>query len=204
MWNRAEVKIELVLIRHGATKSNQEHRYLGQTDEELSVEGRIELENFRKEGIYPKVDGIFVSPMKRCRETAEILYPSEKQYLIEEWKEMDFGEFEGKNYLELQGNEKYQAWIDSNGMLPFPEGESREEFVERCKLGIHQMLLQLQKEEKRCHTIGIVAHGGTIMAILSGFCGGEYFDYQVKNGRGYVAMLKKSEEHIQMNICKKL
>lgn len=204
MWNRTEVKIELVLIRHGATKSNLEHRYLGQTDEELSAEGRAELENFREKGIYPKVDGIFASPMKRCRETAKLLYPAVEQRLIDEWKEMDFGEFEGKNYLELQGNAKYQAWIDSNGMLPFPQGESREQFVERCKLGVHRMLSQLQKEENTWNTIGIVAHGGTIMAILSAFCGGEYFDYQVKNGRGYIAILEKSGECIQMNISRKL
>lgn len=204
MWNRTEVKIELVLIRHGATKSNQEHRYLGRTEEELSAEGRTELENFREKGMYPKVDGIFVSPMKRCRETAKLLYPAVEQRFIEEWKEMDFGEFEGKNYLELQDNPKYQAWIDSNGTLPFPQGESREQFVERCKLGLHRMLLQLQEEEKKWSTVGIVAHGGTIMAILSAFCGGEYFDYQVKNGRGYVAMVEKSEEHIQINMSKKL
>ena len=29
MWNRAENQIELVLIRHGATRANEERRYLG-------------------------------------------------------------------------------------------------------------------------------------------------------------------------------
>lgn len=204
MWNRTEVKIELVLIRHGATQSNQEHRYLGQTDEELSAEGRMELERLLTEESYPKVDGIYASPMKRCRETAALLYPGVEQRLVDDWKEMNFGEFEGKNYLELQDNAKYQAWIDSNGTLPFPQGESREEFIARCKAGVHQMLSQLEREENPWNTIGIVAHGGTIMAILSAFCGGEYFDYQVKNGRGYIAILEKSGEHIQMNISRKL
>ena len=41
MWNRSENQIKLVMIRHGATPSNKEHRYLGRTDEGLSIEGDI-------------------------------------------------------------------------------------------------------------------------------------------------------------------
>lgn len=29
MWNRSENQVKLVMIRHGATPSNKEHRYLG-------------------------------------------------------------------------------------------------------------------------------------------------------------------------------
>lgn len=49
-------------------------------------------------------------------------------HIIEELSECDFGEFENKNYKELSGNQDYQRWIDSNGTLPFPGGESREAF----------------------------------------------------------------------------
>ena len=41
MRNRPEnqIEIRLTLIRHGATLSNKEGRYLGKTDEALSPEG---------------------------------------------------------------------------------------------------------------------------------------------------------------------
>ena len=41
MRNRPEnqIEIRLTLIRHGATHSNKEGRYLGKTDEALSPEG---------------------------------------------------------------------------------------------------------------------------------------------------------------------
>ena len=39
-------------------------------------------------------------------------------------KECDFGLFENKSYEELSDCPEYQAWIDSNGTLPFPK-ESR-------------------------------------------------------------------------------
>ncbi len=143
MRNRSENQIELYLIRHGATKANREHRYLGRTEEPLSKEGREALKAFQRKGFYPdpaSLQALFVSPMERCRETAELLFGDCEQYVIPEFREMDFGLFEGKNYQDLQGNALYQAWIDSNGTLPFPEGESREDFLARCKQGFEVML----------------------------------------------------------------
>ena len=88
MWDRAENQITLVLIRHGATKANMEHRYLGKTDEVLSKEGEMQLFEYKKRGFFPNIDYLFSSPMKRCVQTAEILFPELKPVEIEEWKEI--------------------------------------------------------------------------------------------------------------------
>ena len=143
MRNRSENQIEVYLIRHGATNANREHRYLGRTEEPLSEEGREELKAFQRQDIYPdpaSLQALFVSPMERCRETAELLFGDYEQHIIPEFREMDFGLFEGKNYQDLQGDARYQAWIDSNGTLPFPEGESREGFIARCRQGFEEMI----------------------------------------------------------------
>lgn len=193
MRNRTENQIKLVLLRHGATKANQEHRYLGRTDEALTEEGREELLENKKKNCYPGVDILFSGPMTRCLQTAELLYPELCPVTIPEWREIDFGAFEGKNYKELNGNPEYQAWIDSGGTLPFPGGESREAFLSRCVAGFDRMRKHLaavteKASDKPC-TAGIIVHGGTIMALLSQYYGGEYFDYQVQNGSGYSGML---------------
>ena len=149
MRNRSENQIELYLIRHGATKANREHRYLGRTEEPLSKEGREALKAFQRQGLYPdpaSLQALFVSPMERCRETAELLFGDCEKHVIPEFREMDFGLFEGKNYQDLQGNAQYQAWIDSNGTLPFPEGESREDFITRCRSGFEEMLRMVTAE----------------------------------------------------------
>lgn len=209
MRNRSETQITLVLIRHGATKSNEEHRYLGSTDEELSEEGKNKLAEYRKKQMYPAVDVIFASPMKRCARTAEILYPAIAPFWIAEWKEMDFGAFEGRNFKELQGDERYQAWIDSNGTLPFPEGESREAFILRCEKGFQRMSEELKQlcrssEKKKINTVGIIAHGGTIMALLSRYHGGDYFDYLVENGGGYLCECKGEKGQYRLSELRKL
>lgn len=192
MWNGNENQIELILIRHGKTPANKEHRYLGKTDESLSEEGREEIREYVTKERYPEVDSVFTSSMKRCKETAAIIYPKISIQEIAEWDEVDFGLFEGKNYQELEGVKSYQDWIDSGGRLPFPEGESRAEFLVRCEEGMRKMINKLPKHVER---IALVVHGGTIMALLSTFYGGEYFDYQVSNGSGFQVYLnvKKTE-----------
>lgn len=192
MRNRTENQVTFILIRHGETEANKEHRYLGRTDESLSKEGKEKLLQYQAQGKYPSADMIFSSPMKRCKETAQILYADVPIKEIPEWKEMDFGNFEGKNYEDLKEDERYQAWIDSNGTLPFPNGESRDNFIRRCMQGMDRMIQDLQEEivaDKDINTVAAVVHGGTIMALLCSFCGGNYFDYQVKNGEGFACRL---------------
>lgn len=194
MRNRTENQIELVMIRHGATGSNREGRYLGRTDETLAKEGVRRLLEIKKTGYYPKVGRVFTSPMKRCIETAEILYPEKQAVIIEEWKEIDFGKFEGKHYTDLQNDIQYRNWMESGGTLPFPEGESREDFVRRCAAGMHKMLDLLFQGPGDIvgenEPVGMIVHGGTVMSILSRYGGGSYFDYQLSNGDGYRCSLR--------------
>ena len=106
---------------------------------------------------------------------------------------MDFGRFEGKNYVELTGDPDYQRWIDSNGTLPFPGGESREEFIGRSMKGFCQMLTDLcEKSDQKQpeYQVMAVVHGGTIMAVLSELTGMGYYDFQVKNGEAYETVLE--------------
>lgn len=213
MWNRTENQIEIVLIRHGETDTNREHRYLGLTDESLSEEGRRTLLSDKEKFRYPSVQILFSSPMKRCLETAEILYPDMQPMIIPEWREMDFGMFEYCSYEELKSNRQYQAWIESKGMIAFPEGESREDFIARCERGfLHMFELLEQKgilhmfelpeqrgqEEKTMFSVGMIVHGGTIMALLSRYYGGDYFDYQIKNGGGYLCRIKGWNSNVRV------
>lgn len=186
---------ELILIRHGKTAGNLLGRYIGsRTDEPLCDEGREGLAGKQ----LPEVERLYVSPMKRCVETAEILWPGfdrKKMQKVTDLRECDFGDFENKNYKELSGNGDYQAWIDSNGTLPFPNGESMDSFKSRCLEAFARIVEEVSGAEQEwiasgktgIFRAGIVVHGGTIMAILEqyGYPKAAYFDYQVKNGCGY-------------------
>ena len=183
MRNSTENKITMIFIRHGETASNRKKSYLGWTDEPLSEKGCEMLAHNR--GNYPVADIIFTSPMTRCRQTKEILYKGQPYQTIEKWKEMNFGSFEGKTYLDLKGNADYQRWIDSGGTLPFPGGESRAEFIARCRAGLIDCLMKSGKQKK----VVCIVHGGTIMALFDSYGKGSYFDYQCRCGQGYECTL---------------
>lgn len=182
--------LELWLIRHGMTEGNKTGKYIGITDEPLSPEGREGLSG--KE--YPVPEIVFISPLKRCGETAEILFPGVRTVVVRELAECDFGHFENKNYLELTGNEEYQAWIDSNGTLPFPGGEGQEEFKARVLEGFRRALGEC--ERGNIQKAALVAHGGTIMTIMEKYGKPEksFYEWHVKNGEGYRLLITVSGE----------
>ena len=173
--------LKIYLIRHGQTPGNRLQRYIGATDEALSEEGRNLLEKLT----YPLPELLYVSPLLRCVETAGILFPGKELHIIEELSECDFGEFENKNYKELSGNENYQKWIDSNGTLPFPGGESREAFKHRSLRGFQKAVTQCIREN--AGTAAFVIHGGTIMNIMEEYADRQrpFYEWHVKNGGGY-------------------
>ena len=64
--------MKIYLIRHGMTAGNREKRYVGcHTDEDLCEEGIAQIQSNE----YPRVDRLYVSPLKRCITTAELIYP---------------------------------------------------------------------------------------------------------------------------------
>ena len=164
------------LLRHGRTQGNLEHRYVGTTDQPLCPEGRAALEGRS----VPPVERLFVSPMRRCRETAEILYPHMPQEIIPDLHECCFGDFEGCTYEELKDNPAYIAWTE--GLGDPPSGEGWEDRKIRTLRGFREALSQCSGEEE----IAILSHGGTIMCLLQNLeASHEFYRWQADNGGGF-------------------
>lgn len=186
--------VTVQLVRHGKTKGNLEKRFAGgKTDDSLCSQGKEELLSFVSDSIYLSTKEVFSSPMKRCLETAGILFPecSADMNIIEEFKELDFGIFENRNHEELNGNDDYQKWLDSKGKGDIPGGERMNDFAKRVMVGFEKMISSAKANEMTA-----VVHGGTIMAILFSLNGGNFYDYLCKNGRGYVFEYSTEDKRI--------
>ncbi len=170
--------ISIVFIRHGATEGNLDKRYIGSTDEPLCPEGIGQALSLREHGFVSEY--IFVSPMKRTVQTAEIVFPDCKYTVEENFRETDFGIFEGKNALELSQNKEYRKWVDSMCTLPIPGGEDVAEFKKRCA----EAFLKAVKSVPDGESASFVLHGGVIMAILEtlGKDNRDFYDYRMENG----------------------
>lgn len=165
-------------IRHGETRANSEKRYISRTDEPLTEQGKNGLAK-----VYPDCDIVVCSPMKRCMQTAEIIYPGKKIITDDSFTECDFGRFEGRNYQELDGDADYQRWIDSGGTLPFPEGEDPSAYRDRICTAFTRIMGELSAYDD----ISFVVHSGNIMAVLDRFAvpHRDYFSLACGNGCGY-------------------
>lgn len=191
--------MQLLLVRHGATKGNREGRYVGSTDEELLDEAVVTLQKQRDRNhvLLSQVEMVAVSPMKRCRHTADLLFPGVRQLVVEAFRECNFGEFEYRNFQELNGNPAYQRFIDTLGKSGFPGGEDRETFQRRCVAGFEKIMPELENMAGgRNNPIALVVHGGTIMALLDWYSNphGDYYDWQTRNGMGYLAEVVRNLE----------
>ena len=176
--------MKIWLIRHFRTQGNVERRYIGRTDEPILLE--------KNASISCDPQKVISSPLLRCRQTAKALFGRNPDVICEELREMDFGRFEGKNFEDLKEDPGYQQWLDSNGTLPFPEGEGQEAFLLRTRRAFEQQMDTLLAED--CKEAAFVVHGGTIMAILSEYAvtPKSFYDWQVSNGSGYVAVAEEN------------
>ena len=122
---------------------------------------------------------------------------------------MDFGAFEYKNYEELNGDPRYQAFIDSGGQTDFPEAETQVHFRERVVRAFAQCvdhMLSHQPQDAADQAYAFVVHGGTVMALLDAYAQPHkpYFDWQIPAGAGYRCELKAVPEGVYLTHIQRL
>jgi alpha-ribazole phosphatase len=173
------------LIRHGLTEGNLLGQYVGSTDLSLAKEGVERLEKLKQASPYPTAQVYYCSPLKRCVETLRILYPEAQPIVVEELRECDFGDWEGKTAGELAGDESFAQWMDSGHTATPPNGESGGAFMQRVCAAFEKIVEGMLRSGTSSAVI--VAHGGTIMSILSayGLPRAEFYDWMTENGCGY-------------------
>ena len=79
--------MEVILVRHGITQGNKEKRFVGRLDVPLAPEGEAMARETAP--LMPEVEHLYVSPMLRCRQTAELLWPGVPRTLVEDLRETD-------------------------------------------------------------------------------------------------------------------
>ncbi len=151
------------LIRHGITEANQDGRYIGRTDLPLSPEGLSALLELKERYQYPGGVRFFTSPLTRCRQTLEVLYPHCQPEVVDGLREFDFGDWEGKSIRDLKNDERFLQWIEGKNH-DIPGGEKTEDFRARvCTAfeGVVNDLLHSGDTEAV-----ICTHGGVITLLM--------------------------------------
>lgn len=150
------MKITLIcLIRHGETDWNVIGKLQGRTDIQLNESGILQAEECSEFLKSLQWDVIITSPLKRAKQTAEIINKNLNLPLIEmkDFLERDYGEAEG-----MLKEEKTAAFPNKT----YPNQEDRLTLKTRVMSGIQEI-----NQRYAGSNILLVAHGAVINAILS-------------------------------------
>ena len=115
---------------------------------------------------YPFAQKVYTSPMLRCTQTADILFPDTEGEIMDELRECDLGEFDGKSIAELKGDERFLGWLE--GKNPPPGGETHEQFGDRIACAFDDIIHDMS--EHRLTETAVITHGTVIMGLFA-MCG---------------------------------
>jgi probable phosphoglycerate mutase len=133
------------LLRHGQTEHTPERRFSGRNDLPLSRTGRAEAEAAAARGAELGIEVIVASPLRRTRETAEIVaatlgVPVE---FDDDLIELDFGDIEGMTFAEAAEKHPLAARRFSTDVtMAAPGGESVMDVSTRVARARRRLLAQ--------------------------------------------------------------
>lgn len=176
---------QIHFIRHGITDGNMNGQYIGSSNPPLNEAGIEQIKYLDANYVYPGAAAYFTSPMDRCRQTLELIYPNAKPIVIDAFRECDFGEFEGLTADDLKDNKDFSEWLASDGQAAPPNGESGAVFGHRVCQAFERIVEALMKTGTPSAVV--VAHGGTIMTILAqyGLPEASMAEWAMQPGCGY-------------------
>lgn len=175
--------VGITLLRHGMTEANIKKQYVGWTDSRLTTEGLQELERLQLS--YPNYDCLYCSDLNRCIQTANILFPNCKPVLKREFREMNFGEWEGRTYEQLLSSPQYKRWLERPFEIEASHGEGYQDFSQR----VHQGWVEVVEDmmQKKARNVAVVTHGGVIRNLLVHYAPEQkvFWDWSIPYGCGY-------------------
>lgn len=158
-------KTTFLIIRHGETVWNAEHRFQGHEDSPLNETGRRQVAALGQRMKKMRFDSLISSDLGRTRETAAIItgFTGHTVELDSRLRERNYGVLEGLTVDQII--QKHPAVLDrikkdEPEYLP-PKGESHRQHYRRNVECFEEIL------EQRCGTtVAIIAHGGVLDSIF--------------------------------------
>jgi alpha-ribazole phosphatase/probable phosphoglycerate mutase len=154
--------VRLLLARHGQTVWNADRRFQGATDVGLSEAGRAQAAALGNAIRRYRPAAVYVSPLRRAVETAEIALAGAGVPLIaiDDLRELSLGEWEGCTVEEIRrrAGDPYAAWIASPHDCRPPGGEGLDAVRDRVLGAVDAIAARHPDGED----VVVIAHGGII------------------------------------------
>ena len=156
----------VLLIRHGQTDFNLQHRLQGALPVPLNDCGRAQSYAVARRLKTTSIDALYVSPRMRASETAQIIGKALGQRIIEDERlaEIAFGDFEGHTFDEVSKlyPDAYRMWEAGYRAYRVPNGESRLDVDLRMRAAFDDIV-----GERNLATVAIVSHSSAMVIMLA-------------------------------------
>lgn len=155
----------IYLMRHGLIDTGDVKRYIGITDLPLSSKGVEQIIRLKDYFSDIKLEKAYISPLKRCRQTSEILLEGRNIEGIahNDLKEINMGDWENQPiaYIKEHFKEQYENRGENLDTFAPPGGESFEQLQKR-------VLPAFESINAATHgNVLIIGHAGVNRVILS-------------------------------------
>lgn len=158
----------LVLLRHGQTDWNFQHRFQGRADIPLNAQGIAQAEAARKQLAEHDFSGVYASPLARALTTAQLVRPGLDIATDARLMEIDVGTWSGLTWDEAKAqvpgyDELYAKGVD------FRRSETGETLAEVVARGLPAV-----QEIAAAHPgelVLVVAHGLLLNRVIHGLLG---------------------------------
>lgn len=150
---------ELIVVRHGETDWNRQHRFQGQIDVPLNDVGRAQAERLAQRLIDERFDVVVASDLQRARTTAELAAAGHAIVSEPLWREQSFGVLEGLDAPTIieRHPQLWAHWLRHDADYALPGGESVRMFHQRVQQALQRLLLQYEGAR-----IAVFTHGGAL------------------------------------------
>jgi probable phosphoglycerate mutase len=170
---------ELLLIRHGESQFNAEHRWAGWEHESpLTVQGEAEAQTLANRlASESDIEAIYTSPLLRARQTAQIVGKALglTPITFTDLREVNVGHVGGLTTEEFAARfpEDYERWQDRTDTgFTWPGGENRFDFFQRAAQAVDRIVSMYPN-----HRVVVVCHGGVIRATLAHYLPNDYGEW---------------------------
>lgn len=127
---------QILFLRHAETKLNEEGRFCGRIDIDITEEGRKQAEEMRKTFKDYHFDAIYCSPLKRTKQTLEAIFSNQKFIEDEGFLEIGLGDWEGLKKENV--NQNFRKAFQQGCYVP-ANGEKHETVEKRVKETIERI-----------------------------------------------------------------
>lgn len=155
----------VILLRHGETVWNLEGRYQGQLDSPLTPSGLAEARALAHRLAGVRFAALYSSDLTRARRTAECIAEATRHEVRTDprLRERHLGIFQSlcKAELKQQFPDEYRLFKSGGPDHVIRQGESARQAADRGNTCLEELARHHADE-----TIAVVAHGGTLSALL--------------------------------------